>query len=293
MTTPPPDWETAGADWPNRDASSFLRAANVDWHLQRAGPRGRTLLLLHGSGAATHSWRDLLPMLARDFDVIAPDLPRHGFTRAPAMWQPSLPAMAAAVGGLVSALGARPELVVGHSAGCAVALRMVLDHRIAPAAVIGINAALMPFRGGAGTFFSPLAKLLALNPFTPRLFAWIAGRGDTARRLIEGTGSRIDARGLDLYARMLRRPGHVEGALAMMAHWDLEPLLADMSRLTAPLHMLVGDADRAIAPDGARRLAERFPFVRVRAFEAVGHVMHEERPAEIATAIREIAGLPA
>ena len=56
---------------------------------------GPDLLLLHGSGAATHSWRDLAPLLARDFRVIAPDLPGHGFTETPGGDGLSLPGIGA------------------------------------------------------------------------------------------------------------------------------------------------------------------------------------------------------
>jgi len=55
--------EADGADWPNRAASRKLRAGGVDWHVQILG-RGPTLLLLHGTGASTHSWRDVAPLLA-------------------------------------------------------------------------------------------------------------------------------------------------------------------------------------------------------------------------------------
>src|SRR5206468_2126887 len=62
------------ADWPNRAASLAVEAGGLRWHVQRAG-HGPVLLLLHGTGAATHTWRDLLPLLATDFTVVAPDLP--------------------------------------------------------------------------------------------------------------------------------------------------------------------------------------------------------------------------
>ena len=48
-----PDWARDGADWPHRDASRFIVAAGLRWHVQRIGA-GPTLLLLHGTGAATH-----------------------------------------------------------------------------------------------------------------------------------------------------------------------------------------------------------------------------------------------
>ena len=56
--------------------------AGLRWHVQMMGT-GPQVLLLHGAGAATHSWRDVAPLLARDFTVIAPDLPGHGFTDTP------------------------------------------------------------------------------------------------------------------------------------------------------------------------------------------------------------------
>ena len=75
-------WERDGRDWPNREASRFVEAGGLRWHVQQMG-RGPVLLLLHGTGASTHSWRALLPLLAKSFTVVAPDLPGHGFTATP------------------------------------------------------------------------------------------------------------------------------------------------------------------------------------------------------------------
>ena len=90
-------WERDGSDWPNRRHSRFVDAAGLRWHVQCAGA-GPSLLLLHGTGAATHSWRDVLPRLATRFRVVAPDLPGHGFSSAPEDRGFSLPGMAAGIG---------------------------------------------------------------------------------------------------------------------------------------------------------------------------------------------------
>jgi len=76
-------WERDGRDWPNRSASRFVSAAGLRWHVQQFGT-GPVALLVHGTGASTHSWRGLAPILAESFSVVAPDLPGHGFTEAPA-----------------------------------------------------------------------------------------------------------------------------------------------------------------------------------------------------------------
>ncbi|MEL4403125.1 alpha/beta fold hydrolase, partial [Shewanella algae] len=82
--------------WPNRDSSRFVEAGGLVWHVQQMGS-GPPILLLHGTGAATHSWRGVMPLLARDFTVIAPDLPGHGFTRGRPRGGLTLPGMAGAV----------------------------------------------------------------------------------------------------------------------------------------------------------------------------------------------------
>src|SRR3954447_2043573 len=122
-----PVWSRDGRDWPNREASGFVEAGGLRWHVQRMG-QGPVLLLVHGTAAATHSWRALAPLLARHFSVVAPDLPGHGFTAMPANAHGlSLPGMAALLGALLNRLQVDPALVAGHSAGAAVLLRLALD----------------------------------------------------------------------------------------------------------------------------------------------------------------------
>ncbi|WP_029029333.1 alpha/beta fold hydrolase BchO [Salinarimonas rosea] len=285
------DWARDGADWPNREASLFVRAAGALWHVQRMGaPEAPTLLLAHGTAASSHSWRDLMPLLADDFDVIACDLPGHGFSEPMARGRPSLPGMARALADLLAALDARPALVVGHSAGAALTIRMVLDRRIAPAGIVAINGALMPFGGVAGRVFSPLAKLMALNPLVPRFVSASAADRAGVERLIRNTGSTLDARGVELYRRLVADPGHVHGALAMMAHWDLDALVADLPGLATPLLLVVGDRDEAVAPEDARRVRRLVRHATLATMKGVGHLAHEERPAETAALIRALAG---
>ena len=86
-------FERDGRDWPNRNASRFVLAAGLQWHVQMMG-EGPVILLLHGTGSSTHSWRDLMPHLAKNFEVIAPDLPGHAFTSMPSRDGFTLPGMA-------------------------------------------------------------------------------------------------------------------------------------------------------------------------------------------------------
>ncbi|WP_376097090.1 alpha/beta fold hydrolase BchO [Roseomonas sp. CCTCC AB2023176] len=283
-----PSWEREGRDWPNREHSRFVQAAGLRWHVQVMG-QGPVLLLVHGTAAATHSWRGLAPILARDFTVVAPDMPGHGFTSVAPTRMLSLPGMAAALRALLEAGRWQPQVAVGHSAGAATLLRLALDGAIHPDAIVSINGALMPIGREASDFFSGAARLLAGIPFVPRLFAWGAANSGVAARLLRDTGSRLDERGVEYYARLLRHSGHVAAALGMMAHWDLRPLLLDLPRLRPALLLVVGARDRAVPPADAGRVKAILPSAGIVTVPETGHLTHEERPEEVARIILDAA----
>lgn len=288
-------WRTDGADWPLREHSRFVDAGGMRWHVQQLG-QGPVMLLLHGTGASTHSWRALAPLLAGHCTLVAPDLPGHGFTDPLAGGRPSLPRMAAALQTLLGALQLTPPVhaVLGHSAGAAIMLRLALDGALPGATLIGLNAALLPFEGAAAFIYPPMARLLALNPLVPWLASWRAQDIGTVRRLIASTGSRLDDAGVALYARLIRSPGHVAGALGMMAHWDLATLQRELPSLGRPLHLLVAERDGTVPPAEAEQTAARVPQVQVHRLPGHGHLVHEEAPEQVAQRLLPLlAGRPA
>lgn len=237
-----------------------------------------------------------MPLLALRCRVVAIDLPGHGFTSMPdaasTAEQFSLSGMAGAVYALMRSLDLVPELVVGHSAGAALATRMCLDGLLVPKAVISFNGAFVPLGGGVGQLFSPAAKLMAASPLVPRLFAWHATGPAVVRRLINGTGSVLDPSGQALYARLIRSPGHAAAALAMMAHWDLSQLKRDLPRLQTPVCFAVGSNDRTVAPSQAHDMLARIPrhaLSTLCTWKGLGHLAHEERPDLAAALVLQLA----
>lgn len=289
------NWERDGNCWPHRQHSSFVRAAGLKWHVQQFindVATAPSALLIHGTGASTHSWRGLIPLLMPHFNVLAIDLPGHAFTDMPAggstSQQLSLPGMAAALGELLGVLQFSPALVVGHSAGAAIGARMCLDGLMSPQCLISINGALLPLGGLAGQVFSPVARLLAAMPFVPRFFSWQATSPAVVQKLIASTGSTLDAQGTALYAQLVANPGHAAGALGMMANWDLPQLELDLPRLKTPLSLIVGSNDQTVSPRQAARLRALWPATAAApqpdliTLERLGHLAHEERPDLVA-----------
>jgi len=281
----PLDWETDRTTWPHHECSRFVSAGRVRFHVQTMGT-GPVLLLLHGTGASAHSWRDVMPRLADHFRLVVPDLPGHGFTSMPGAGRISLPAYAELLGLLMQELDADVDLVVGHSAGAAIAARMVLDQRISPAGVVSFNGAFRPMGGQTAQLFSPLAKLLSLNPLVPRFFAGRASDPAMVKRLIAGTGSSLDADGIALYQRLMRSGAHVDATLQMMANWDLTTFADDMSALSRPLLLVIADGDKAIPAHEAHLIAGQVTGAEVHEMRGVGHVAHEEDPQAAAELIK-------
>ena len=276
-------WARDGRDWPNRGTSRFVDARPHRWHIQDAGS-GPTLLLLHGAGAATHSWRDLSPLLSARRRVVAIDLPGHGFTQLGARGRSGLDAIAEDVMTLLAQEQIAPAAVIGHSAGAAIGARLLIE-RPGPA-LIAINGAFEKFSGLAGALFPLAAKLLAANPLSGPMLATLAAAPGGVRRMLASTGgAEIDARGRALYQRLIADPGHVAATLAMMAQWDLTRLLEDLPRLRAPTLLITGGRDGAVPPSVSESAARRIPDAALTRLPELGHLAHEQRPDLVAEAV--------
>lgn len=274
------------ADWPYADASRIVQSFGTRWHVQQLGT-GPLLLLIHGTAASTHSFRDLYPRLAERFTILAVDLPGHGYSSRLPDGDMSLPAIARGIEGLMETLEVSPRFLAGHSAGAAIALRVTLDAGQDVDAVIGLNAALLPYGGAFTRVFSPLASFFAGTRLMPALLARRAQSRRAVERVIRGTGSVLEADGIDLYRSLLCREAHLEAVLAMMAAWDLAPLNRDLEKLDARLLLVSGGRDRAVDPREADRVASRLNKAEVVRLDHCGHLAHEEDPATVARLIRD------
>jgi magnesium chelatase accessory protein len=252
----------------------------------RAGP---LVLLLHGAGGSTHSFRDLMPLLATGFRVVALDLPGQGFTQLGARHRSGLEHTAEDIATLAAQEDWQPCAIIGHSAGGALALRLsqrLLSPRGQAPKVIGINPALDNFKGLAGVLFPALAKLLAAVPFTAQMVSASAANPDRIQSLISSTGSNISTYGQALYGQLISDRDHADATLTMMSQWSLDGLRADFPQMDAEALFIVGDKDKTVPPQVAVDAARQMPNVRVEHMPEAGHLAHEEEPKETARLIR-------
>jgi len=281
---PPLDWQAQRAQWPHSAHSTFVSTPAMRWHVQRMG-EGPVLVLVHGTGASTHTWRDVMPLLAAHFHVVAVDLPGHGFSDPLRHGVASLPAVAQALRDVLTQLNLQPDVWMGHSAGAAIAARCSIDEvaldpaRRAHLRLVAINPAWLPLSGASQWLFPLAAWLIELNPLSGWLAAKRASRPGVIDDLLASTGSRIDEAGLRGYRYLLSQPRHVRGVLQLMAAWDLHSFSRDLHRLTIPVRMQIGSQDRTISPAQAELARGHLPHAEVHYFAQLGHLLHEEAPA--------------
>lgn len=271
-------------DWPFRAEGRRVALAPHRWWVVDIGPRDApAVLLLHGTGASSHSFRRMAPALAGPFRLVIPDLPGQGLSASRAFNRMGLDTMAEDLWRLMDYLGVTPMAVIGHSAGAAIGLR-VAELRPAPA-VIGLNAALGGFHGFAALLFPAIARTLATAPFVARWVAKSWGNPASVDRLLAGTGSSLDAEGRRQYLRLVRDPDHVAGALAMMAGWRLTGLLDRLPQTRARVWLIATKLDRAVPPKVSQDAARRIPGCELMLLPRWGHLPQEEAEDGLASLI--------
>ena len=284
----PPD---IPAEWPNRIASRGVVAGGLRWHVQRAG-RGPTIVLLHGTAGATHTWRTVFPLLAPIADVIAIDLPGHGFTTGATPAQLSLAGMATAVTTLLHTLDARPLIGVGHSAGAAVLLQLAASsHPVTPRSIIGVNSALVSVNA-LGQLLMPASRALFELDKVRAGIAALLRSGTLARTLLRSAGTPLDAAQETRYIALLTDATRVGAVLRMMSQWDLPALQATFPGLRIPVTLVHSRNEPWVPYDELMAATSGLPVRTVIDMTPAGHLIPDEKPTALADIITSALAMP-
>jgi pimeloyl-ACP methyl ester carboxylesterase len=241
--------------------------------------RGSPVLLLHGFSSSLFTWRDVLPGLARQHDVVALDFPGFGGSDIPAGLSPERLRRAAL--GLARQLGLKRPAVVGHSMGGAVAAALSSDPELDPARVAVIDAATFAM----GPEARPRMVQLMSRPLVAGLLDLLPLRRLTtsmALREVFYDDGRVTSELVDEYVAPVRRPGFTAAMLSLLranaAVEDEIPRRWAASRI--PALVVWGRDDRWIPVEHAEKHRAARPSAQVVLLERCGHMPQEEQPAE-------------
>ena len=271
--------------------SLFIEVNELIVHAKIQGMGDPTLILLHGFGASTFSWREVIGPLSEHGTVLAYDRPAFGLTERPLVWEgsrnPYSPeSQVNLLIGLMDALHIEKAYWVGNSAGGTVALNAALNHPDRVEGLILVDAAVYQ-GGGAPAFVRPLLQTPQLDHLGPLIARQISSRGDDFVRSAWADPNRVTHEILAGY----RKPLQAENwdiALWELTKASRQSTLPDhIFAVQSPALVISGAEDTIVPLAFSMRLAEELPNAYLAVFQDCGHLPQEECPAEFVEAILE------
>ena len=254
----------------------------VTYRLAEHDRPGPTLLLIHGMAGNSKTWSTVMPKLAENFTVLAPDLLGHGESAKP-IGDYSLGAYANGLRDLLAVVGLGPVTVIGHSLGGGVAMQLAYQHPELVDRMVLVGA------GGLGREVSWLLRLLTLpgaEYAMPLIFPpFLRGRGDTVSRLLHERGLRAPRlaemwRAYVSLTQAENRAAFVRTLRAVIDPGGQSFSATDRLYLAEAMPTLViwGEGDQIIPVEHAHLAHAAIPGSRLEIFEDIGHFPHAECP---------------
>ena len=252
------------------------------------------LLLLHGFPTSSHMFRNLIPALADDYHVVAPDLPGFGFSEAPdrAQFRYTFDHLADVIDRFTAVARLARYAIYVFDYGAPVGFRLATGHPERITAIISQNG--NAYEEGLSEGWNPIQRYwkeptpenrAALRSFlTPEATKWQYVHGVQEESLVAPESYTLDS-------ALLARPGNDEIQLDLFLDYAsnvaLYPKFQEYFRKHRPPLLAVwGKNDPFFLPSGAEAFKRDIPGAVVRFFET-GHFALETHAGEIAAAIRD------
>ena len=251
---------------------------SLETHVEVVG-EGVPVVLLHGLGLSGALWNRVRDAFGPGYQLIVPDLRAAGDTREIEHEELSLERWADDLVGLFAALGVERPVIVGHSLGASIALKVALEHpeHVRALVLIGADATLSNL---APRMLASAERIETMGIETWVAEYWSQNPPFSSESLERAPEILAEYRDLVLandpadYVRQCR-------AIAVA-----EDLSGRLGEITQPALVLIGAKDDRTLPEQGRALAEQLGDARVTELPNVGHTLPLEAPDAVATAVR-------
>ena len=281
---------------PNHTTTHY-RTQDVDglrvFYREAGAATAPAILLLHGFPTSSHMFRDLIPLLAPHFRVIAPDLPGFGFSDAPsrANFTYTFDHLADVIERFTESLGLTSYALYIFDYGSPVGLRLALRHPERITAIVSQNG--NAYEEGLSTGWNPIQKYWTdPSPENRAALKAFLAPESTKWQYTHGTDeSRVAPESYALDSALLARPGNDDIQLDLFLDYasnvKLYPRFQEYFRSYQPPTLAVwGKSDPFFLPAGAHAFTRDNPNAQVELLDT-GHFALETHCAEIGGSIRE------
>jgi len=262
----------------------FIEIDGLSVHYEQAGSGRPAFILLHGFGASTFSWREVIDPLAETGLVIAYDRPAFGMTERPLDWEGDNPYSQESnielLLGLMDAKKIEQAVLVGNSAGGTLATAFTLAHPERVMALIEVDAAIYQTMPDSA-FLDWLLNTPQADHIGPLIARRLAGaQGEAFIESAWHDPSRLEENPEILAG--YRKPLQAENwDRALWEHTkasDPPDLAGRLSQIDTPTLVISGDDDQIVPVENSRRLAKEIPNATLSILENCGHLPQEECP---------------
>lgn len=272
----------------------FRQVGGVEVFYREAGPSDApVILLLHGFPSASHMFRDLIPLLADRFRLIAPDLPGFGQTKAPprGTFDYTFDSLADVIEGFTNAMSLDRYALYIFDYGAPVGLRLAMRHPERVSAIISQNG--NAYVEGFSDEWGPWEAYWRDPSAANREACRASLAPDTIRNWQYGTGAdpqHLSPDGYELDISYMARPTAEDIQLDLILDYrsnvELYPAFHSYFREYRPQLLAVwGRHDPAFVPAGAHAYQRDLPDAQIHLLDT-GHFALETHAKEIATLIR-------
>lgn len=275
----------------------FVESHGARLHVREAGSANAPrVLLIHGASANLRElWGPLASDLARDHHVIAFDRPGYGHSTRPKRGAQQLKTQAQMAAHVLEAIGAGPAIVVGHSLGAAVSLRLAIERPDLVSGLVLIAPASHLYPGNNAWWARLSAAPIIGHVFCTALIPWlgpIMGQAGIANNFWPAHAPEnyyCDA-GVGLIFRPNAFAASARDVVASKAEFAAQaPRYQD---LLTPAIVITADKDKIVSPKRhARALAADLQASELVTAPGAGHMPHRMRPDLVLSAIRRVGSM--
>lgn len=264
--------------------SGYVHVNGLKLHYTRTGGSKPTLILVHGFTDDGACWTPVAEALQADFDIIMPDARGHGFSDAPESgYGPT--EQASDLNGLISALGLKKPIVLGHSMGAMTAMTLAGLYPDVPSMILLEDPP---------PWWNPASAPPTFDPdFPAKMRANLIERKQMTRDALIASERKVsptwsDAELVPWADSKLRLNPNIAQIMNRDIPTSVEWANA-MPRITCPVLLITADTDRGaiVTTDAADVLHRMIPHLQIAHIPDAGHSIHREQLAHYLQVIRD------
>ncbi|RXI98380.1 alpha/beta hydrolase [Anaerobacillus alkaliphilus] len=256
---------------------TFIKVDHINIYCEYSLNEKPPIFLIHGFASSTYTFNRLLPLLERNFSIIAIDLPGFGRSEKSKSFHYSFANYAKLIGECINYFNLNKVTIVGHSMGGQIALY------VAKAIPEKINKLIL--LGSSGYLQKAKKSLICCSyvPFFCHFVKWYVLKKDVKEYLhnVFYNKSLITKQHIDEFAKPLAEKDFYSSLVRLLRYREGDLTSEELREINLPVLLIWGKEDRVVPVHVGNKLVEDLPNATLVTYKEAGHLITEERPTEV------------